>query len=62
MDAKSLQTLEFPQVLARLARHTTFSAGWELALALTPSPFADEVEARLQETAEARYLLDEKGG
>ncbi len=62
MDAKSLQTLEFPQVLARLARRTTFSAGRELALALTPSPFAGEVEARLQETAEARYLLDEKGG
>ncbi|HFD39202.1 MAG TPA: endonuclease MutS2, partial [Anaerolineae bacterium] len=58
----SLQTLEFPQVLARLARHTTFSAGRELALALTPSPFADEVTERLQETAEARYLLDEKGG
>ncbi len=62
MDSKSLQTLEFPQVLAHLARHTTFSAGREMALALTPTPFADEVRERLQETAEARYLLDTQGG
>ena len=62
MDKKHLDTLEFPSVLTRLAQHTTFSAGQELALALQPSPVLAEVEQRLQETREARYLLDTQGG
>jgi DNA mismatch repair protein MutS2 len=62
MDQKHLDTLEFPQVLARLAQHTTFSAGQELALALRPSPVFAEVQHQLQETREARYLLDTQGG
>ena len=33
MHEKTLTTLEFDKVLARLARHTSFSAGRELALA-----------------------------
>lgn len=62
MDKKHLDTLEFRSVLERLAEHTTFSAGHEMALALQPSPVLAEVEQRLQETREARYLLDTQGG
>jgi DNA mismatch repair protein MutS2 len=62
MDNKHLQTLEFPQILARLAKYTSFSAGKELALALWPSPVFAEVQHRLQETREARYLAESHGG
>lgn len=62
MDQKHLDILEFSQVLARLAQHTTFSAGQSLALSLRPSPVFAEVQYRLQETREARYLLDTQGG
>ena len=62
MDKKHLDTLEFPSVLTRLAQHTTFSAGRDLALALQPSPVLAEVQQRLQETREARYLLDSQIG
>jgi DNA mismatch repair protein MutS2 len=62
MDKKHLLTLEFPKILAQLARHTTFSASHDMALALEPSPVFTEVQHRLQETREARYLLDSVGG
>ena len=62
MDRKHLNTLDFPQILTHLAQHTSFSAGKELALALEPSPVLAEVQQRLQETHEARYLLDAHGG
>ncbi|MBN1658491.1 MAG: endonuclease MutS2 [Anaerolineae bacterium] len=62
MEEKHLRTLEFPQVLNRLAQHTTFSAGRTLALALRPSPVYVEVEQSQRETGEARFLLDTVGG
>jgi DNA mismatch repair protein MutS2 len=62
MDRKHLETLEFPQILLRLARHVSFSAGRKLVLALQPSPIFVEVRQRLQETREARHLLDAHGG
>jgi DNA mismatch repair protein MutS2 len=62
MNSKHLNTLEFPQILTRLAQHTSFSAGRDLALALRPSPVFAEVEHKLQETREARHLLDAHGG
>ncbi|MFN2291650.1 MAG: endonuclease MutS2 [Anaerolineae bacterium] len=62
MNRKHLNTLEFPQILARLARHTSFSAGKALALALQPSPVFVEVQQGLRQTREARYLLDSQGG
>ena len=62
MDKKHLETLEFPRILEHLARHTTFSAGRELALALEPSPVWAEVQQRLQATREARHLLEAQGG
>jgi DNA mismatch repair protein MutS2 len=62
MNDRHLNTLEFRQILARLAEHVSFSAGKELALALEPSPVFVEVQQRLQETSEARHLLDAQGG
>jgi len=60
MDDKSWQVLEYPKILNRLAEHTSFSLGHELALKLRPSSREDVVKRRQQETAEARYLLDVK--
>jgi len=62
MDGKHLNTLEFPQILTRLAQYTSFSAGRDLALALRPSPLFAEVQHKLQETREGRHLLDAHGG
>jgi len=52
-----MQVLELPKILEQLTRFTTFSAGAELALALTPTE--DLIQARewQGETAEARVLL-----
>ncbi len=57
MDAHALRTLEFDKIRDRLARHTSFSVGRELALELEPSPEYREVVRRQRETAEARRLL-----
>jgi|CXWL01.1.fsa_nt_gi DNA mismatch repair protein MutS2 len=60
MDAHALRTLEFPKILDRLARHAAFSAGKELALALTPSTDIREVVRQQRHTAEARRLMQLK--
>jgi len=60
MDAKYLQTLEFPRILERLSQHTAFSAGRDLALALKPSSNLEEAQRRQRETSEARKLLEVK--
>ena len=57
MDPHALRTLEFDKILAKLARCTSFSAGRELALGLTPSTDYGEVVRRQRETAEARRLI-----
>lgn len=62
MDRKHLETIEFPQILLRLARHVSFSAGRKLVLALQPSLIFAQARQRLQETREARHLLDAHGG
>jgi DNA mismatch repair protein MutS2 len=54
--AFALDTLEFEEIRRRLARHTSFSAGRELALALVPSAGLDEAQRRQAETAEAQRL------
>ena len=61
MDSKYLQTLELPKILSRLAEHTSFSAGRELALGLRPSTDPAEVRRRQGETSEARRLLALRG-
>ncbi len=58
MDEHTLRVLEFDKVLAKLARHTSFSAGQALALALRPSTDRDEVVRRQRVTAEARRLRE----
>ncbi len=60
MNSKYLQILELPKILERLAEHTSFSAGRELALSLWPSPDDEEVARRQGETSEARALLDDR--
>jgi DNA mismatch repair protein MutS2 len=62
MNAKYLQILELPKILERLAEHTSFSAGRELALSLQPSSDNEEVARRQGETSEARALLDDRPG
>jgi DNA mismatch repair protein MutS2 len=62
MNDKSWQVLEYPKILARLAEHTSFSLGRQLALRLRPSSREDVVKRRQQETSEARRLLDIKPG
>jgi DNA mismatch repair protein MutS2 len=60
ISSQTLETLEFPKILERLARHTSFSASRELAAELLPSTDAYEIRRRLQLTSEARRLLDER--
>jgi len=58
VDEHTLRVLEFDKVLARLARHVSFSAGKELALGLRPSTERGEVVRRQRQTAEARRLRE----
>ena len=62
MHSKSLQTLEFYKVLARLADQTSFSAGRELAEALRPVSDPVLVASALRETREALHLLAVRAG
>lgn len=55
---KTLKTLELDKVLARLAKHTSFSAGADLARELVPSGSLDEVRTWQKETAEARLTFE----
>ena len=58
MDSKSLKTLEFDKVLAKLAGYTSFSAGRALALELIPSADYETVIRWQAETREAKTLLE----
>ena len=53
LDDRTLAVLEYPAVLERLAGHTSFSPGRELALALRPVADREAVIRRQRETAEA---------
>ncbi len=57
MDAKSLQVLELPKILARAAKYASFSAGAAQIQSLTPTTDLAEARRRQQETSEARQLL-----
>jgi len=57
MDEKSIHTLELEQVLERLARHTSFSAGRERILSLRPGANIETANRLLNETSQARSLL-----
>src|SRR5437763_17115602 len=54
--AFAVETLEFDQVRAELARHTSFSRSRALALELTPTGELEEARRRQATTAEALRL------
>lgn len=57
MDHKTLQVLEYPKILERLAAFCDFSASAALARALEPTTSIDLARLRLLETTEATRLL-----
>ena len=57
MDSKTLNVLEYPKILERLAGFCDFSASMELARQLEPTDSYDLAVSRLAETTEARKLL-----
>jgi DNA mismatch repair protein MutS2 len=59
MDKKSLDILEFPKILDRLAEHTVFSASRTLVRALRPTNDLVLAQDRLARTSEACRLLSE---
>ncbi|MBX5449550.1 endonuclease MutS2 [Thermogemmatispora sp.] len=58
MHEKSIQTLEYPKILERVAREASFAASKELVLALQPATSLEEVRERQAYTSEAARLLD----
>ena len=62
MDSRSIQVLEFPLVRVRLADRTSFDPSRRLAEALQPQSDAVLVTRSLDETDEARALLEERPG
>jgi DNA mismatch repair protein MutS2 len=58
MHEKSINTLEYPKILARVAQEAAFSASKELVLALEPTPDLNEAKRRLAFTSEASRLID----
>jgi len=57
MDSKTLNVLEYPKILERLAGYCDFSASMSLARSLEPTDSFDLAKARLAETTEARKVL-----
>lgn len=58
MHEKSIHTLEYPKILAKVAQEAAFSTSKELVLALQPTPNLDEAKRRLAFTSEASALID----
>jgi DNA mismatch repair protein MutS2 len=61
MDSKTLNVLEYPKILDRLAGFCDFSASMELARSLEPTSSFELATARLAETSEACKLLSIQG-
>lgn len=57
MDSKTLNVLEYPKILQRLAGFCDFSASMDLARTLEPTSSFELAMARIAETTEARKLL-----
>ncbi|MBE2269849.1 MAG: endonuclease MutS2 [Anaerolinea sp.] len=57
MNEKTVNVLELPKILARLAAYCTFSAGAELARELRPTTDLYEAQMWQKETAEARMMF-----
>ncbi|WP_172632285.1 endonuclease MutS2 [Dictyobacter arantiisoli] len=58
MHEKSIQTLEYPKILEKVAREASFSVSKDLVLALKPTSDIDEARKRLAYTSEASALID----
>lgn len=58
MDEKTLSTLEFDKIRARLGGYCAFNASEELALSLHPSSKIEQAQQWLTQTSEARLLLE----
>src|SRR5258707_1760809 len=58
MHEKSILTLEYPKILAKVAKEAAFSASKDLVMELEPTPDLDEAQRRLAYTTEAYHLLD----
>jgi DNA mismatch repair protein MutS2 len=61
MDSKTLNVLEYPKILERLARLCAFSASVDLARQLQPTDSFELATSRLNETTEARNILSVQG-
>jgi DNA mismatch repair protein MutS2 len=61
MDTKTLNVLEYPKILERLAGFCDFSASMALARQLEPTSSHELATARLAETTEARKLFAIQG-
>jgi DNA mismatch repair protein MutS2 len=57
LDEKTLNTLEYPKILARLAGYCAFAVSADLARELKPTTNIEEARHRLAETSEAVQLL-----
>ena len=57
MDSKTLNTLEFPKILDRLAGYCSFAPSADKARALQPTNDLDEARRRLAETSQAVQML-----
>ncbi|SFN31618.1 endonuclease MutS2 [Proteiniclasticum ruminis] len=62
MNEKNIQKLEFPKIREKVAAYAVSSPGKEEILKLMPFTSKTEILRALQETNEAKSLLDEKGG
>ena len=62
MDEKSLEILEFPQIISILSGYTSFSASRELALKLRPLAEFSQIDRLLRQSAAARQLLETDPG
>lgn len=58
ISQKTIETLELPKILERLAKHTSFAAGEEMARELFPTQDLSEAKTWQQEVAEVRELMD----
>lgn len=61
MDSKTLNVLEYPKILEKLAGFCDFSASMELARNLQPTNSFELATSRLSETTEARKILALQG-
>ncbi len=61
MDSKTLNVLEYPKILEKLAGFCDFSASMDLARQLQPTDSYELAISRLSETTEARKILSLQG-